>query len=546
MTLPLDVQPDLQGIQQPRISSVPTFTSSAGAEAIEVAELAGLFLDPWQKLVITSSLGERPDGKWAAPDVGLVVSRQNGKGSALAARELAGLFLLGEEVIIHSAHEQATASEQFRRLVSLIEGVPEFDRRILKVVRGKGSEAIELRGGQRVFFKTRTSGGGRGFTADCLIYDEAMILPDAFVAAVSPTLAARSLLTRTGVQTWYTGSAVDEEKNEHGISFARIRERGLAGDQTVAYFEWSCEGDDPGRVANEVLTDPNNWAQANPALGIRIASEYVEREVRQLGPRGFAVERLSIGAWPKPDAEAHRVVTVQAWQALVNEGSKMASKDGVLAFDVAPDLSMGAIAGAGYTDDGKVHVGIIDRDQRFSWIAPRLAELYRLLHPSLIICDAGSQAISVMPELERLGVPVKVTSSKEYAQACSLFAEAVQNQTISHLGDPSLLTAVDGADTKPLSDSWKWDRRKSGAADISPLVAATLAHWGVVTQSHGEMVWSVAEVIRNMQAREAVMQVDEQVSDSPIIQPESLQLDEDDAPSTLSEWWEKYGAIEGS
>ena len=104
--------------------------------------------------MLRHALSEREDGKWAAAEVGLLVPRQNGKGAVLAARELAGLFIVGEELIIHSAHEQATASDEFRRLLELIENTPELDRRVTKVVHGKGSEAIEV-GHQRIFFKTR-------------------------------------------------------------------------------------------------------------------------------------------------------------------------------------------------------------------------------------------------------------------------------------------------------------------------------------------------------------------------------------------------------
>jgi hypothetical protein len=42
--------------------------------------------------VLERALGVREDGKWAAFEVGLDVSRQNGKGGILEARELAGLF----------------------------------------------------------------------------------------------------------------------------------------------------------------------------------------------------------------------------------------------------------------------------------------------------------------------------------------------------------------------------------------------------------------------------------------------------------------------
>jgi hypothetical protein len=70
-----------------------------------LASIAGLHLDEWQQNVIIGSLGEVRPGKWAAFEVGAVVPRQNGKGSILEARELAGMFLFDEKLIIHSAHD---------------------------------------------------------------------------------------------------------------------------------------------------------------------------------------------------------------------------------------------------------------------------------------------------------------------------------------------------------------------------------------------------------------------------------------------------------
>jgi phage terminase large subunit-like protein len=102
MSSALAVPPDLLGAQRPRICSLPESESSAGREAVELARMAGLVLDPWEEFVLASALGERQDGQWAAFEVGLVVSRQNGKGAILEARELAGLFLLGERLLIHS------------------------------------------------------------------------------------------------------------------------------------------------------------------------------------------------------------------------------------------------------------------------------------------------------------------------------------------------------------------------------------------------------------------------------------------------------------
>jgi hypothetical protein len=277
------------GAQAPRIHHVPPYVSSAGQQAIEIAEIAGLYLDPWEKLVIGDALGETADGRWAAYRVGLEVPRQNGKGSVLEARELAGLFALGERLIIHSAHEQATASEHFRRILMLMEGVPEFDRRILKVVRGKGLESIELRDGHRIFFKTRTGGGGRGFTGDLVVFDEAMILAAAFMAALVPTMAARSMVGDP--QLWFAGSAVDQQKTEHGVEFSRVRADALAGVERWRTSAGTSPYDNPDDVPDEVLDDPEAWGQANPGLGIRIAPQYIADERRALGRREFAVER---------------------------------------------------------------------------------------------------------------------------------------------------------------------------------------------------------------------------------------------------------------
>src|SRR5215207_3560166 len=221
---PSSVTPLVAGAQLPRISALPDFWESSGSEVVEVAAAAGLILDPWQVFAVEQACGMREDGQWAAFQVGINVARQNGKGSILEARELAGIFAFEERLIVHSAHEQATSSEHFRRLLDLIETVPDFDQRVLKVARGKGMEGIELRGGQRILFKTRTGGGGRGFTGDFVVLDEAMMLPDTFMAALVPTMAARS---KTGnPQLWLTGSSVDQMNSKHdGVVFARLRKR---------------------------------------------------------------------------------------------------------------------------------------------------------------------------------------------------------------------------------------------------------------------------------------------------------------------------------
>ncbi len=470
MTSVLAERPAYQGQQEPRFCSLPPAASSAGDEAVELAKMAGLILDPWEEFVLSRALGEGDDGKWAAFEVGMIVSRQNGKGAILEARELAGLFLLGERLLIHSAHQFDTSLEAFRRLLNLIEETPDFDRRVKRISRSHGEEGIELKNGQRIRFRTRTKGGGRGFSCDCLILDEAMVLTEAAHGALLPTLSARP-----NPQVWYTGSAVDQWVHEHGIVLSRIRERGLKGDEPgLAYFEWSAEADNPDDLG-KTAQDPEAWAAANPGLGIRISSEHIAREQRSMDPRTFAVERLGVGDWPQTDGLAQQVISKAMWDACADPGSVVV--DPVhFAFDVTPDRTSGSISVAGKREDGHSHIEVIERKRGTGWIVPRLAELMDAHQAAGLICDGASPAAALLNQLAQLNLEPQVLSAKEYGQACGAFYDAFEQRSIRHLGTPELTGAIKGAAKRPLGDSWAWSRTKSGV-DISPLVACTLALW---------------------------------------------------------------------
>jgi len=152
------------GAQRPRVFTAPSYTSSAGQEAVELAAHAGLVLDDWQQHALHVGLGERADGSWSAFEVAVNVPRQNGKGGIIEARELAGLFLLGERLILHSAHEFKTSIEAFRRIVALVTNTDGLRKRVKAIRRTTGEEAIELLNGQRLRFLARSGGSGRGFT----------------------------------------------------------------------------------------------------------------------------------------------------------------------------------------------------------------------------------------------------------------------------------------------------------------------------------------------------------------------------------------------
>jgi Phage Terminase len=456
-----------EGSQAPRVVSVPEAVSSSGEEAIELAQLAGLDLDPWEAMVLDGSLGEREDGLWAAPEVGVIVPRQNGKGTILEARELAGLYLLGERLIVHSAHEFSTAAEHFRRLLGLIEGCPDLDRRVKQVRRSHGEEGITLRGGQRILFKTRSKATARGFSADLIVLDEAMFLTDAMLAALVPTMSARP-----NPQTWFTGSAVDQLVHD-GDPFARVRERGHRGDDALAFYEWSAEGkiEDAAKIAD----DREAWAQANPALGVRITAAHIERERRSMDVRSFAVERLGVGDWPATAEIGYRRIPEDVWRKLRDRTSKIAGRV-AFAVDTRPDRSASVIAAAGLREDGHRHVEVVDQRPGTAWVAERLVELLDRHGNVGVALDGNGPAAALLAELQREGLTVEEPPAREIARTCGTFVDLCVRNDLHHLGTTELSDAVRGAGTRQVGGdgSWVWSRRDS-STDCTPLMAATLA-----------------------------------------------------------------------
>jgi phage terminase large subunit-like protein len=113
---------ELLGIQHPRVEHLPRRRSETiGPDATQLVSDAGLFLDPWQQYVLDIGLATRANKTYAAREVGLIVSRQNGKGSILETLAVAKALIMDEPLILWTAHEFATALEGFRRLRDLIE-----------------------------------------------------------------------------------------------------------------------------------------------------------------------------------------------------------------------------------------------------------------------------------------------------------------------------------------------------------------------------------------------------------------------------------------
>lgn len=458
------------GVQRPRVLHLPAdVAATSGAEAAELAALAGLHLDDWQRYALDVMLAEQSDGQWSAFECGVNVPRQNGKGGLIEARELAGLFLLDETLLLHTAHEFKTSIEAFRRLRSLVTNCDDLRRKVHKVRESHADVEIELLpryGGGRVRFVARSKGSGRGFTGDCVILDEAMILGPEQMAALLPTLSARP-----NPQLLYFGSAPLATSQQ----WHAVRKRALAGDSPrLAYLEWSVDdGADPA--------DPQAWATANPALGVRISYKFVRGELDAMPPAEFARERLGV---PDMPAAELAVIPLQVWADLHDEASEIAGPV-VFAVEVAEDRRWASIAAAGRRADGLVHVELVARAAGTRWVRGWLDQRCETHRPAAVVVSKGGPAGSLVADLEHLP-GFTALGTADYAAACGAFYDAVLDEvpSVRHRGADALEDAVGlalvAAQKRATGDAWVWDRRSG--QDISPLVAVTLAHHGVATQ----------------------------------------------------------------
>lgn len=463
----------------PRYRTAPKRTGSLAPDIIEFGKANGIELDDWQQDVIEAFSGTRASGKrWSSPSNYLLVARQNGKSMIFVLRALFGLFALRKRMILYSSHQWASSNEAFLAFKAIIESNPALSEQVKHFRHSVALLGCELHDGGRILFLTRSRAAARGFSGDELYFDEAHFLSEAAHAALRPTLGGRS--AEGSIQVLYASSAVDSQRHPDGVVVARLRQRGIAGDEGLAFVEYSAgvlddAGDElhPALVPAAVLLDPEVLKRANPACPHRVSLEFLQEEARTLDPASHAVEHLSQGDWPDLNGAASGVLDLDKWAALV-DGASRPVPPVTIAFDVSPDRRRSSIAIGGMRLDGDLHAELSDSSDGVGWLLPRLKQLIEDHDPLEIVCDA-SQAIIAEQVWSDVGVRVKQLDRAELSQACGYFVDAVEEGRLRHLGDPVLVDALRGATTSNYGgDGWVFSRRSS-SVDISPLYSVVMA-----------------------------------------------------------------------
>lgn len=460
---------ELLGVQTPQILVRPADVVSldASREAIDLADSYGICrgypLDGSQRLTLEIGLGERADGSWAAATMADFEPRQNGKNDSAAARELAGLILFDEKLIIHTAHEAKTAKQSFERMVAVFEAWDDLRAKVRNIRYANGEQGVYMLNGAQLLYATRTAGAGRGFAeADLVVYDEAQHLQAEHLAASAPTM-----LANTNSQAWYMGSG----GMSHSHAAWRMRKRALKGvPGRYGYVEHTAE--DVSFVNGKLVSvrpdvfDREAWAMANAAYGYRITDEKLFDLLEQLGPEMFGRECLNL--WDAEAGEEDRVFSAETWQAVQDPSAQPAGRIFV-AVDQSWDRQHAAIAVAG----GGVVALVEPRPTADSLAAKVIAAAQGFQAP--VAFDPTGPASWLKPHLEGAGVELIEVAGQKMGQACGVLFAAVSDGQIRVRHHVDLDAAVAGARKQDRSDAWVWSRKDG--TDISPLVAVTLAWW---------------------------------------------------------------------
>lgn len=415
---------------------------------------------PWQRMVADVGGELDPDtGLPAYREVVFTVPRQNGKTTLVLGWEnqrAIGWEHLGAQRISYSAQ---TGADARKKLIQDQKPVLEPHKKALGIKRiyeAIGAEGIVWNNGSRLVLLNNTVASGHGPSVDLGVKDELFAdYDDRRDQALIPAMA-----TRQYGQVLSCSTAGTDES----VPWNRLVERGrlavdLGRSDGIAYFEWSASDDDD-------LDDPATWWTFMPALGYTI-TEAVVRHARDTLPEGEF--RRAFGNL-KTKAE-NRVLPASLWDAACRTTAQPADPL-TFALDVNPERSAGAIAAA-----SPAVAELIDHRPGTGWLVPRATDLDAKHGPTRWIVDSTGPARSFISELEKAGLTVHAAGPGELIDACAQLYDGVGEGTLALRRHPALDDAAAGAAKRQVGDSWAW-ARKSASADISPLVAVTLALWG--------------------------------------------------------------------
>jgi len=454
-------QAQLVGKSQPRLHT--PFTEGLTSKGYEIRDLAnqlGEPLMPWQELVVNESMKLKDDGRWAFPQVGVLVARQQGKSHLMRLRILWGL-VSGEKLQILSAHKLAVSLEHFNQVVDTIEQHEFLSSQLKRIRRTNGQEEIQFLNGAR-FKVVANNAAGRGYAgAETIYLDELREHKDyaAWSAITKTQLAAKN------PQLYGFSNAGDATS----IVLNELRDRGLATIQGVKdsllWLEWSAP------VGCAITLE--NAAYANPAMGRTVHPDNILATFNE--PE--AVVRTEVFClWVDTLVSPW---SPNAWNQCADPDLKVEpGNQTFLAFDVTPRRNQASLVAA-QVIDGKIALGLVqtfDSDTALDdlTIANAVAD-WAKAYDVTEIAYSKNTGQAVAARLLSAGIVTTAIDGRAFAMACDQMLSAMEHQRLVHKDEVTFNKHISACARIPFAEGgWLIGRRASNA-NVTGAVAAAMA-----------------------------------------------------------------------
>lgn len=460
------------GSIDPSFSNVE-YTDTKGQEAIDLYKSTTQKLMPWQEKQINAIMAVE-DGLWKYMKYCICVSRRNGKGEILAAREFDAILNQGEKVC-HTAHRTTTSHDAFLRLYALLKkaGYEEHSKKIKKMPpntffasKQYGLEHIEIAGGGTVDFRTRTNNGGLGEGFDLLIIDEAQEYTSKQESALKYTVSAsknpQTILVGTPPTTISGGDVFKRERD--AIIEGRAQDTGWA--------EWSI----PEECKD--ITNPDVWYLYNPSLG-QILSERNIRAELSGDTLDFNIQRL--GYWCGFSQKS--VISAAEWDELRVDKTPSLSDSRYLGIKYGKDGENVSMSIACKTKDGRIFVETINCE------SVRLGNKWMMdyfANPKVkkVIIDGASGQGILAEQMKEAGYKKPLLPTvKQIIEANSIFEQHLFAKKICHAGQESLKNVVSNCEKRPIGSNGGFGYKSLvDSYDISILDSVILALWAAASE----------------------------------------------------------------
>lgn len=469
---------------------VPERRGTYGPEVADFAADYGIPIDANQMTDVDALASYGAGGKWLTFESCLKEGRQNGKTkNTVLPITLYDLFTLKPDRICWTAQNMNTSMDVFNDVELLIYSNDELRRRVKNISRSDSAISISLLSGASLDFLARTRGGGRGLGGKRVVFDEALFMSAESMAALLPTLSARSVTGNP--QVTYLSSACLLDSTQ----LWSLTKRGRAmNDPSLIFVERKAPGSwrapgcaDPkcphtyGEVDGCAMDDRGNWLAGNLALGVRISYEFIAAERRSLSPTAFGIERLG---WDMVPEDEDRPIRIEDWQTCdVPPDYERPTGTPRFFVDIEPGLVSASIGVGAVRMNGVPHTELARNGLGTEWLMDEVKRLAKA-HPNAKWAgDAKGPILSFAPAFERAGVTLELLSVGEMAAAYGHLVSLLPTRERpegghTHAADPLLIMALQVARKRDIGGKqWLMHRGDRTDVSISPLVSEAGALW---------------------------------------------------------------------